>query len=87
MTNYFGAEIEDKVEELYLMKCEHALHRQNSPTGPGPLRAYIPLPQTMTQMRALNRWLHDLYRKAGEDHKWVQIYFRADELSSGTMLK
>ena len=76
------ADIEDKAEELYIMECEAALRRQESETGPGPVRLYLPLPQRMTQLRALNGWLDELYRKAGELHKQVEVYFRGDELSS-----
>jgi hypothetical protein len=83
----FQPDIQDKVEELFIVDCERAVRRQDFERGLGPVRVYLPLPQTLAQLRALNRFLHELYRKAGEDRKQVEIFFRAEELSAGTTLR
>ncbi len=79
------SDIGETGEHIYLLQCEQALHRQGSLADPI-IRLHLPLPQTMTQVRVLNRWLEELYRKTGED-KRIGIYFRGDELLAATTLK
>jgi hypothetical protein len=63
----------DPTITAYITECDYAL-RQHILGGDGTRRLNLPLPQSPTQVRALNHWLEELYRET--DANRIHIYFR-----------
>jgi hypothetical protein len=65
----------DPAIKAYLIECDDALQRQVSCSAKGPYKVYLPLPQTPTQVRALNSWLDELYRETAAATR-IHLFFQ-----------
>jgi hypothetical protein len=72
----------DPAITAYILEYDHALKRQVS-VAANTRRLDLPLPQSPTQLRALNHWLDALYQETGASRPAFHTYFRS---SSATVL-
>jgi hypothetical protein len=65
----------DPGTKAYILECDHALKHLIS-LAAHTYRLDLPVPESPTQLRALNRWLDELYHETGTANR-IHIYFRS----------